>query len=302
MEIQLSGGSIEELRQRILATYGPEARIVSAEAVTVGGIKGYLARRHYEVTVQVPAAGNASVRPRPARSRAGIAALLAEADHAEQVLERAAAVPPQVSTASGGFEELVQDLARSTGSLPEAGGARGRRAARVPRPGGQPGDLTVVVGRHADALEVCLSMAREAGGARAGAADDDGSRGVYTGGPSAGQGYLSLANRAGAVAARAAGVEGGYPIFVAWGIEEARGSHGQFAAVTALAADQVWVAVDARMKEADTQAWVAALRAATDIAGMAVQHSAGTGTPESVNRLEVPVGWLDGRPATAPKL
>ena len=295
---------MEELRERVRTRYGPDARIVSAEAVTVGGIKGYLARRHYEVTVKVPAPQpqSAPQRTEPTLSRAGIAALLAEADQAEQVLERAAAVQPLVSTASGGFAELVNDLARSTGSVPERGAARGRRAARAPQPGGQPGDLTVVVGLPADALKVCLTMAREAGSARAGAADDDGARGVYTGGPSAAHGYLSLANRAGAVAARAAGVEGGYPVFVAWGIGSGRQDERNFSAIALLGADQVWLAVDARMKEADTEAWAAEVKAAVEVTGLAVEHSAATLTPETVNLLEVPVGWVDGGPSTHSRL
>lgn len=312
MEVQLSGSSMEDLRERVRTRYGPEARIVSAEAVTVGGIKGYLARRHYEVTVRVPAPQqqrSAVVRP-----RAGIAALLEEADQADSGAGPAApggkAIAPAVSTMSGGFDELVQDLARSTGSMASpsaaagnagAAGVRGRRAYRAPRPGRYPGDLTVVVGLQMDALKVCLDMAQDAATSGGGSADG-GARGVYAGGGQAVRGYLPLGNRAAAVAARAAGVEGGYPVFVAWGIGSARGGGGRFTGLASLGADQVWVAVDARMKEADTAAWVAAVKAAVDVSGLAVEHSGGTGTPETVNLLEVPVGWLDGRPSSSPRL
>jgi hypothetical protein len=150
-----------------------------------------------------------------------------------------------------------------------------------------------VVGLKEDALTVCLAMARDAG------ADDAGPQGVYTGGVCAAQGYLPLGNRAGAVAARAAGVEGRYPIFVAWGIESVPGGDGRLPGLASLAADQVWVAVDARMKEADTELWVGRVKAVLDVTGMAVEHSAGTGTPWTVNRLGVPVGWLDGKPSEA---
>ncbi|MFJ6078611.1 hypothetical protein ACIQC0_09965 [Pseudarthrobacter sp. NPDC092419] len=313
MEIQLSGSSMEELRERVRSRYGPDARIVSAEAVTVGGIKGYLARRHYEVTVRVPELQqqrSAAVRP-----RAGIAALLAEADQVEAgsgpAAAAAKATAPAVSTMSGGFDELVKDLARSTGAMAKleaqpgdgaAPGVRGRRAYRAPRPGRYPGDLTVVVGLQTDALKVCQDMAQDAAAAGGVGTADVYTRGVYTGGSHAAQGYLPLGNRAGAVAARAAGVEGGYPVFVAWGIGSARGGGMDFAGLASLAADQVWVAVDARMKEADTASWVGAVKAAVEVTGLAVEHSHGTSTPESVNRLEVPVGWLDGRPSPAPRL
>lgn len=281
---------MEELRERVRTRYGPEARIVSAEAVTVGGIKGYLAKRHYEVTVQVPVAEPR--RTAAVRSRAGIAALLQEAEQAESAPGVAPPAPP-VSTASGEFEELVESLARSTGSAPDTARVRGRRASRIPRPGRHPGDLTVVVGLNEDAMAVCLAMARDAG------ADDAGTRGVYSGGVGAAQGYLALGNRAGAVAARAAGVEGRYPIFVAWGIGSAAGGDKRFAKLASLAADQVWVAVDARMKETDTEGWVTGVKAAVDVAGMAVRHSSGTATPGTVNRLGVPVGWLEGGPPEA---
>lgn len=313
MEVQLTGSSMEELRERVRTRYGPEARIVSAESVTVGGIRGYLARRHFEVTVMVPAPQQQ--RSVGARRRAGIAALLQEADRSESALASAAPAVeravPAVSTMSGGFDELVQDLARSTGGTAKAGpaggsvpasGVRGRRAYRAPWPGRFPGDLTVVVGLQEDALSVALGMAREAAATPGRGTADGGARGVFTGGGQEVEGYLPLGNRAAAVAARAAGVEGGYPVFVAWGIGSARGGDGQFAGLAPLAPDQVWVAVDARMKEADTAAWVAAVKAAVEISGLAVEHSTGTGSPETVDLLEIPVGWVDGRPPPVQEL
>ena len=52
--IKLSGSSLEELRSRVLAEHGEHARLLEANRVTVGGVGGFLARRHYEVTVQLP--------------------------------------------------------------------------------------------------------------------------------------------------------------------------------------------------------------------------------------------------------
>lgn len=52
--IKLRGPSLEQLRSQVLAEHGEQARVVGAEEVTVGGVAGFLARRHYEVTVQLP--------------------------------------------------------------------------------------------------------------------------------------------------------------------------------------------------------------------------------------------------------
>ncbi len=53
-QIKLRGPSLEQLRNQVLAEHGERARLVEAEEVTVGGVAGFLARRHYEVTVQLP--------------------------------------------------------------------------------------------------------------------------------------------------------------------------------------------------------------------------------------------------------
>ena len=83
----LSGPSLEELRRRAVRELGPGARIVGAQKVTVGGIAGLFARSHYEVVVEVPDEPVARVTITPS-SRAGIAALLADAEEAEVELQR----------------------------------------------------------------------------------------------------------------------------------------------------------------------------------------------------------------------
>ena len=50
----MSGDSLEAAAGRRARVHGPGARIVGAQKVTVGGIAGVLARKHYEVTVEVP--------------------------------------------------------------------------------------------------------------------------------------------------------------------------------------------------------------------------------------------------------
>ena len=83
----LSGPSLDELRRRAVRELGPGARIVGAQKVTVGGIAGLFARSHYEVVVEVPDEPVARVTITPS-SRAGIAALLADAEEAEVELQR----------------------------------------------------------------------------------------------------------------------------------------------------------------------------------------------------------------------
>ena len=58
-----------ELRERVRAEHGHDARIVHAEQITVGGIRGYFAKRHVEVTVEVPV--EVFVEVEPARRRRG---------------------------------------------------------------------------------------------------------------------------------------------------------------------------------------------------------------------------------------
>jgi len=83
----MSGESLESLRAEVRAVHGPGARIVGAQKVTVGGVAGVFARTHYEVTVEVPDprtdVPTARVTITPPASRAGIAALLADADAAD---------------------------------------------------------------------------------------------------------------------------------------------------------------------------------------------------------------------------
>ena len=83
----LSGPSLEGLRTRAARELGPGARIVSAQKVTVGGVAGLFARSHYEVVVEVPDEPVARVTITPS-SRSGIAALLADAEEAEEELQR----------------------------------------------------------------------------------------------------------------------------------------------------------------------------------------------------------------------
>ncbi|WP_146364216.1 hypothetical protein [Arthrobacter yangruifuii] len=332
---QLEGPSLDVLKAQVLAEHGPRARIIAAEKVTVGGIGGFLSRQHYEVTVELPPSGRrrapveADLPARTVPGKAGISALLEEAERAESTLHPAAPpVPdfpdfpaaPAVSTGSHAFAELMDALAASTGTPAEtqATGApapapgpqqdpasagwihqrlepaqrHGVPPAPVPLDGA--GDLVMVVGLGDDALEVCRSMAELSG---AGAAA------VRVAGVLETDGVGRAGDRRAVATARAAGVMADHSIFLAYGLGRSGTGMGRHSAlISALAADQVWVAVDAGRKPEDTAAWVAAVRSAAEVDAVAVEGLDTTGTPQSVNALGLPIGWLDGGPSPVPVL
>lgn len=112
---QLEAASLNELRTRVLTEYGSEARIVSAERVTVGGIGGFLARRHVEAVIEVPA----GTEPAAEGADGQIDPLVAP-ERAVLTLE----APASVSPADDGDTEVEDPLARP----------RGRRAAETHQP------------------------------------------------------------------------------------------------------------------------------------------------------------------------
>ncbi|WDF33780.1 hypothetical protein PTW37_02300 [Arthrobacter agilis] len=180
--------------------------------------------------------------------------------------------------------------------LPELAGpvlAPSRVEDTVPAVLRAPGDLVVVVGATAPGWEAALSMAAAfAGGVPAA---------VASAGPS---GWFSpdarrVQDRLDAGVARAAGVDGGHAVFLALFSEDAVSDS---RLLLALRPDQIWLAVDAGRKEADTAAWVGGLtrsleRAGLAPTGLAVVGSSTTTTPDTVTALGLPVGWSDGRPA-----
>ncbi|WEO78994.1 hypothetical protein BJQ94_08150 [Cryobacterium sp. SO2] len=153
---RLEGTSLSELQARVRAEHGDTARIVAAEQVTVGGIRGFFARRHVEVTVEVQVVDvhtPESVSPQRRRAaharselstRLGIAALLDAADETEAQLAGQAApaapgsapgtvagtaagtaaprpAPQDVpSTASPDFARLMDELTFATSPAPAA--------------------------------------------------------------------------------------------------------------------------------------------------------------------------------------
>lgn len=116
--LQLKGASLQELKAQVLAEHGPDAKIVAAEKVTVGGIRGFFAREHYEVTVELPAPVVRGQHALDQKARAGIAALLADAERAESQLHgsRLHGKAPElhVSTHTDQFAVIMDNLTFNT--------------------------------------------------------------------------------------------------------------------------------------------------------------------------------------------
>jgi hypothetical protein len=254
---------------------------------------------------------------------AAIAALLEEADAVELSLHRPATAG--VSTESPDFAELLEQLGaglrtpaepaavsspgRPAAAVVDPGPAAGHSAAAPPTvppsaaaataPGSSPGrapgapapltgvgDLVVLIGLGEDAMDTALTMSTAAGGAD-----------VRTAGELSAYGHLHVDGRQSATAARAHAVVTERTVLVAFGLGKARNALARVQSVAALSADQVWVVVDAGRKHEDTARWVSVLSAQLNVSAVAVVGAAETGSPESVNGLGLPVGWIDGRPA-----
>lgn len=291
--LQIKGSTLEGLEARVLNKFPAGAKIVAAEKVTEGGIAGFLARHYYEAVVEIPDPDIITI-PAPvnrptshaAPTSAGVAALLQDADEAEATMRGGQAARedlPAISTASGAFDALLDGLPGNI--LPEPNDD----AYDIPAVLDGPGDAVMVVGLGPDALTVTLSMASSRRGSL-----------VRTAGSFRAEGYDHLVGRHGFTSVRADAVIAGQPVFVAFGL----GADGtvRAPALTELKADQVWLAVDATRKPADTLTWTRKVGWATRIDALAVLNSQNTLTPQSVNELELPIGWLDDRKTTRPLL
>ncbi|POH61485.1 hypothetical protein C3B59_12650 [Cryobacterium zongtaii] len=146
--MRLEGATLPELQARVVAEHGAGARIIAAEQVTVGGIRGFFAKRHIEVTVEVPADDPADIlvavpsgRRRAAHSRdelstrLGIAALLDDTDDAESVLHGDRAAGPTVGgTPSGAASTGAASTGAASTGAASTGAAPARRHARQAAP------------------------------------------------------------------------------------------------------------------------------------------------------------------------
>ncbi|MFJ4208349.1 hypothetical protein ACIPY2_07820 [Paenarthrobacter sp. NPDC089675] len=319
---KLRGVSLDAIREKALQQYGPGARIVAAEKVTNPGIVGMFAAARFEATVEVgavpvnapePAAVAAPPGPADAHELHGpaIAALLERADAAELELHK----PEPVSTASPDFAGLLEQLGKeleagpavapvlvSTAPAAVPQGAvvtpppSDAPSAKVPQPLAGDGNLILLLGLGDDALGPALEMSIAAGGSD-----------VRTAGQLSAFGHLHVQGRQSATAARAQAVLTGQSVLVAFGLGKAHDVPMQAATIASLSADQLWVVVDARRKAEDTRAWVAALQQLlrndnAAVSALAVIGASETATPETVDGLGIPVGWVDGKAASKPVL
>lgn len=255
------------------AEYGSAAKIISAEAVTTGGLAGFFATKHIEAIIEIPGEVAPLVpETRPLPNLTGMAALLEEVNGAEAGIH-GVELPP-VSTRSGEFGSLLDDLALSVAKDTSA----------IPEPMTGPGQLIILAGLGNDALVVAESLAAAHGNAV-----------VCIGGGIITGGTRRIDNTAAAVDARDEGVTHGAGTILAFGLGSRRTVPAYLKALSAVPADQVWLAVDASRKEADTAAWTASAAKAVDVAALAVLNGSETLTPASVNALGFPIGWTDGQ-------
>ncbi|MDJ0378119.1 hypothetical protein [Cryobacterium sp. PH31-L1] len=311
----LEGPTLRELQERVVAEHGANATIIAAEKVTVGGIRGFFARQHYEITVEVlePAqrtkAAHAGL---DISARLGIAALLDDADEAESQLHPAQP-SPQLSTTSDGFAKLMDELTFATGrdlipdaapepvadvaapaqapvSAPAPSPARPPLARPpVPAPLTRPGDLVLIVGLEEDPLTIARLMLRVAGAGE-----------LRIAGTLMQDRIPRIDDRRAAMLARAHGVDIGHSTFIAYGLEPASDALARAATLTAIGADQVWVVVDASRKPEDTIRWVNMVVTAVQVHAVAALGRQFTTSPATVDDLGLPVEWMDGRVAAAP--
>ncbi|MBK4348667.1 hypothetical protein [Lacisediminihabitans changchengi] len=305
---RLEGSSLDELNARVLAEHGPTASIVAVTPKTTGGVAGFFAQRTYEVEVDVPDGTARDAHVFDLGTRAGLAALLDEADAKEAEVPIFTAPPsaapspapepphiapvhtapqqtaplhyeqvPRLSTTSASFDTIMADLSYNTAQiLPTVEGPAVFR--RAPLSGA--GDMIVVIGLGTDPLDVAREMSAALG-----------RRALTVAGAVLDDGLFRLTDRRMVVAARAAGVREEHPVFVALGLPRIGFDDDAAFALHLVQADQVWVVVDVGRKPADTERWVRAVQAVVHVDAVAVVGSDATTTPNTVHDLGLQVGW-----------
>ncbi len=296
--------SLVELTERIEREFGPRARILSAERVTAGGLRGLFGKATFEAEIEIPdgpgiPAPGLRAEPLPfdaaaapaassAPGAAGIDALLDRAERAEERMHAGAAgeplaPPAHVSTERPDFARLLNEIVAVTAPEPPQ--------APVPPLRSGAGDLVLVVGLGALPLAVARTMA-VAGAAR-----------LAVSGALEEPGLPRVDDRRTGNAFRADGVQHGRAGIVAAGLPASLPvDPARLEGLRAVPADQVWVVVDPGRKPEDTARWVGAVAAVLPVDALALVGLAGTASPATVNELRIPIGWIETAPATAPTL
>jgi hypothetical protein len=275
IRFRLDDVDLDTVEARVTQRYGPTARVISADEVRLGGVGGFFARRALDVVVEVAPLPREVSQEWTAIRGGSLADLLDRADRADTTV----AVTPPLSTESSSFSTVLDDLERYTSAEDRPMGAtRSRRPVVLLK---APGDLVVIAGLGDDPVTVARSLADEHPGSE-----------VVVGGIA--RGARKIADYGDAFAARARGLELGRATYLAFGLEpgEARIRAGA-ATVLSLRPDQVWLAVDASRKPADTARWVMTACGIIPVQALAVLHSDWTTTPASIDALGLPEGWSD---------
>lgn len=321
--------NLELLREEVLLTYGPRARIVDATRITRRGLGRFFANEEVEATVEVPEQGASPIGGVSADriDRAGIAALLADVDLAEGGSSRSPVPPPTASTASPAFAAVLASVERGLGA-----GLGADVSARAPAPG-QGGMLALPTATATAVPDAALaSLALEpaptgpsvaaspttnashrpqlalapapgdlvlfvglAGDALAAsrmmAATLDAAADVCTTGTTARlvPGGGVVSGRRDELLQRAASLDRGRAVFVA----HAAALDDRFDRLAELRPDEVWAVVDASRSLGDTKEWVDRLNATNGVHALAVIGTALTRDPAEIGRLGIPIGWSE---------
>jgi len=287
---QVEADSVEELNARILEEYGPDAAVVATTVTTTGGLQGFFATRKFHATVELAdgSPGDAHVFDLPAR--AGIAALLDQADYSDEVTHigeltqaegtvRRPESEWKVSTSTVDFASILADLTLNTA---QSSPAIAPPAAPSPLPLRGAGDLVVFIGLGDDSLAVAQSVAAGVGASV-----------LRVGGTIDRPEIARINDRRGAVAARAEGVRLGNGVVMAFGLPRRGPTAESVSELENLNADQFWVAVDAGRKPEDTVRWVRAVANVVPLTAVMSWAPEETSTPHSVSQLGLPVGWVE---------
>ncbi|MEO6530367.1 MAG: hypothetical protein ABI563_10515 [Specibacter sp.] len=326
-QFQLRGHSLESLRWQLFEKYGAAARIVRAERIQTGGLFGIGATTSFEVMVEVdtaPVPGRAfgerggAVRAASARrsaaTRRALGDLLAQADRDDDARPSGSV---RAIEAKPNFDDILDKMAGAVvpdAGVPDAvvpgaggagaggagaaisgaasrGGGSGQDVKVIPRPSSVPGDLIVLVGIRDQPLNTAWSMAGNLqNGAKLLTAGDHRSHGVS---------HVFL-DSVEVTKAQAQAAGEGKPLLIAFSFGQ-RGSS-NLSMLASLRPQQLWLVVDAAHKPEDTQSWVRRAARYSVPDALAVLGATDTATPESVNALKLPVGWVDGRQSTTSEL
>ncbi len=134
IRFRLDKPTTDGLDDHVRREYGPDARVVDTEVTLVGGVAGFFAKRVVDVTVDLPEpATNSAAHDFGMAKRVGIAALLEEADAAEEQVAPGVDAPA-LSTQSGGFASVLDGLRIDVEPMPAFGAGAAARPPSNARP------------------------------------------------------------------------------------------------------------------------------------------------------------------------